>query len=323
MHHLTNRWPQWFTVSDGTITNHRTGETFDARRRRWRGAGRRAPPARHRRPARAGGPRAARRARRGAGGRRRVGVLPEPLGPDVEARPAPRRCARSGVAAQRPTRRLGRHVLRTTPTGSQLLAPRVVGARHRRAVPTDRRHGTADRPAPGRRRRRPSDGRASDCSYASSARRSAGSPTRGACCSRCAPTCVRWPTSPRGQRDAAPARRGVAGDASPTWPTTRRSPSSPRRRWRGSTPSPPDQRSRRTARRLAVMGTEAATGTAAVDHRHAVDATRAPSWPSCTGVTCRRRRSGSSSSTPGPGGRWCRWSCGPTCATATTCATAA
>ena len=27
-HHLTNRWPQWFTVTDGAITNHRTGETF-------------------------------------------------------------------------------------------------------------------------------------------------------------------------------------------------------------------------------------------------------------------------------------------------------
>lgn len=27
-HHLTNRWPQWFTLADGVITNHRTGETF-------------------------------------------------------------------------------------------------------------------------------------------------------------------------------------------------------------------------------------------------------------------------------------------------------
>jgi hypothetical protein len=26
--HLTNRWPQWFSVTDGAITNHRTGETF-------------------------------------------------------------------------------------------------------------------------------------------------------------------------------------------------------------------------------------------------------------------------------------------------------
>jgi hypothetical protein len=29
VHHLTNRWPEWFTLFDGTITNHRTGETFE------------------------------------------------------------------------------------------------------------------------------------------------------------------------------------------------------------------------------------------------------------------------------------------------------
>ena len=46
------------------------------------------------------------------------------------------------------------------------------------------------------------DGPASDCSSASSARRSAGSPTRGACCSRCAPTYGRSPTSPRRPDDA-------------------------------------------------------------------------------------------------------------------------
>ena len=28
VHHLTDRWPQWFTLTDGAITNHRTGETF-------------------------------------------------------------------------------------------------------------------------------------------------------------------------------------------------------------------------------------------------------------------------------------------------------
>ena len=27
-HHLTRRWPQWFTLGDGSITNHRTGEQF-------------------------------------------------------------------------------------------------------------------------------------------------------------------------------------------------------------------------------------------------------------------------------------------------------
>jgi hypothetical protein len=26
--HLTHRWPEWFTLTDGTITNHRTGESF-------------------------------------------------------------------------------------------------------------------------------------------------------------------------------------------------------------------------------------------------------------------------------------------------------
>jgi hypothetical protein len=29
VHHLTKRWPQWFTSIDGTITSHRTGETFE------------------------------------------------------------------------------------------------------------------------------------------------------------------------------------------------------------------------------------------------------------------------------------------------------
>jgi heme-dependent oxidative N-demethylase alpha subunit-like protein len=28
VHHLTNRWPEWFTSFDGTVTNHRTAETF-------------------------------------------------------------------------------------------------------------------------------------------------------------------------------------------------------------------------------------------------------------------------------------------------------
>ena len=32
MHHLTNRWPHWFTATGGTLTNHRTGETFVDRR---------------------------------------------------------------------------------------------------------------------------------------------------------------------------------------------------------------------------------------------------------------------------------------------------
>ncbi|HEX4983821.1 MAG TPA: DUF3445 domain-containing protein [Ilumatobacteraceae bacterium] len=28
LHHLTRRWPEWFTLGDGSITNHRTGEQF-------------------------------------------------------------------------------------------------------------------------------------------------------------------------------------------------------------------------------------------------------------------------------------------------------
>ncbi len=29
LHHLTKRWPEWFTIDDGTIANLRTGETFE------------------------------------------------------------------------------------------------------------------------------------------------------------------------------------------------------------------------------------------------------------------------------------------------------
>ncbi len=226
VHHLTNRWPQWFTRD--RRCDHEPPDRRDVRARRPRNTrkaqlGRHAAPARHRRPARPGGSGPARRARRGAGRRRRVGVLPEPLGPGVEARPPPRRRARAGLAAQRPTRRLGRDLLRTPPARSQLLAPRVVGARHRRAVPTDGRHGAADRTAPRRRR---------------SARvgRRAAVPTRRA---RDVPPLprhalravhvahVRAAAGPPRRRDATtPAgspRR--CRRCQPMWPTTRRSPS--------------------------------------------------------------------------------------------------
>ena len=208
VHHLTNRWPHWFSAIDGAITNHRTGETFVLYGRATRPGV--APPARHRRPARAGGPGVPRRARRGAGRRRRIGVLPEPLGSGVEARPAPRRRARSGVASQRPTRWLGRDFFeRLRPERSFW---RLGWSCSTPASCTNRRTARRRRSNRSRPRRAARLGRRTAV-LASSARRSAGSPIRG-CVLFTLRTYVRplahLATRPRRR---PPARRRVAGDA--------------------------------------------------------------------------------------------------------------